>query len=378
MKDFNSKDEVKKLPMTPGVYLMHNEVDEIIYVGKAIHLKNRVSQYFHHNKNRSKKIEQMIASIDWFEYIEVESELEALVLESNLIKKYHPRYNTVMRTDENHPYVKIWTTEHYPRVTLTTENIWDDNLYLGPYYKGMDMENVVLFLNKIYQLRTCKKIFDEESYDHRPCLNYSMGLCEGVCRGNVSEEDYLKRVQGLIHFLKNESEDEYLRFDRKFREEMETAATELEFKKAAALRDRKIELKKIKESLSFYEKEKENNADMIATAENSEQMIVVIYYIRDRKMVARDLFFLQKTAGDYKTLERRLSEFLEEFYDGNPYIPSVLYLTHGVANYKALEKRMSDKRKSKVSCIITADGEYGRLLSLAKESAELILEEYKE
>ncbi|MDO4650032.1 MAG: GIY-YIG nuclease family protein [Eubacteriales bacterium] len=370
MKEFNIREEVKRLPEVPGVYLMHNSVDEVIYVGKAVNLKARVSQYFHHNENRQNRIYQMIANIQWFETIQVESELEALILESNLIKEYRPRYNAALRDDENHPYLRVDLKEAFPAIRLTTENERDEALYLGPFYKSMEPEKALGFVCKHYGLRTCSKRLDGKLPEGHPCIYHSMGQCMGPCSGSVDELNYRKYLEKAIHFfLSSDGNDIRESLERK----MEQAVEELAFERAGQVKKQLTELDEILRKINFSKKENEENTDLFAVAVSEQTAAVVLYLLRKRRLSGRDLFILPLREKDGRSEGQILREFVEKFYQESPYVPGRVILTERIGNKTALEEILSEKKGSRVICSCPRTGESGRFVTLTKEHAQKLL-----
>ncbi len=375
-KDFDIKEELKKLPESPGVYLMYNEVDEIIYVGKAVNLKNRVSQYFHHNSDRSNKIQRMIANIVWFEYIPVETELEALILESNLIKEYRPRYNSALRNDENHPYIKVDMKSDYPKLTITTENERSNDFnYYGPFYKSMEMENVLDFVNKYMGLRTCNESSFNKVFDKHPCINYSIGTCMAPCRGNIPKDYYLMQVRKAIDFLMDSNRESV---KAELFKKMNSAANNLEFEQASKYKKMLDDLDTICKRMNFHKNKSKENTDLFAIASDGKYAIILLYLIRNRRLSGRDIFYIDLTMwgeNEYKADGQILGDFVEEFYQNNPYIPHKVILTDNTGNQKIIEQALSERKGEKVTCKVPRSGEEGRLVSMTKENAKKLLEQ---
>ncbi len=359
------KKQVKELPESPGVYLMHNETGEIIYVGKAINLKARVSQYFHHNETRQKRIQQMIASIRWFEYIRTETELEALILESNLIKKYRPRYNAALRKDENHPYLRVDLKEDFPVIRLTTENYRDEALYIGPFYKSMEPDKALDQINHCLGLRNCNKTITESEYDKHPCLYTSLGQCLAPCLGSISKEAYHSRLKlALRFFIQRDSEG--------IREEltarMQEASAAMEFEKALRCRNMLEELQTCEKKLDFSRDKSSDTIDLFSIAVQENEAVVLLYILRNQRLSGRDLFRIT-LPGDAKLSEAEiLKQFLERFYTGAPYIPDRVFVTEEI-DKEMLEKLLLDRKGRRVVCSLPSEGEFGRFAELARESA---------
>ncbi len=334
---------------------MHNHIDEIIYVGKAVNLKARVSQYFHHNENRQNRIKQMIASIAYFEVIQVETELEALILESNLIKEYRPRYNAALRKDENHPYLRIDRKVSFPKIEITTENRRDDALYIGPFYKSMDIEQALGFVNKHYGLRTCNKKLDGTKVDRRPCLYFSLGQCMGVCRGDVDPDVYRERLESALDFFRTGD-------GAKIREH-------LTGKKLSEFRD-------IESKLDFSRGQDGESADLFAFAGNEKCGVILLYLIRNKRLSGRDIFLLDLQDKEKQSDSQILKAYVEWFYENSSFIPDQVILTERIANSKALEEKLTARRGRPVQCHCPRAGENGRFVSMTKENARKMLEFY--
>ncbi len=397
MKDFDIKSEVKKLPETPGVYLMHNAVDEIIYVGKAVNLKNRVSQYFHHNDKRQKRIQTMIANIQWFEIIQVETELEALILESNLIKKHRPRYNAALRKDENHPYLRIDLKSVYPAIAVTTENdrsdMFSGTLYIGPFYKAMEIETAVDWICKYEGLRTCSKSLDGALPEGHPCMYYDLQQCMAPCMGKTDKALYSNHLREALQFFKSQD-------DRQIREElqnrMQQAVEEMAFERAGSCKRMLMQLDEINKKLNFTSRENEENMDLFAMASDGKQAVILLYLIRGRRLSGRDIFTLNiegtklfrkdpvdggtpynADTGRHLTGSRILQIFIKRFYQECPYIPGKVLLAQRISGIKELENILAERKGASVICTCPRTGENGRFAQIAKQNAEELLKQQK-
>ncbi len=386
MKEFNIKAEVRRLPETPGVYLMHNEVDEIIYVGKAVNLKARVSQYFHHNDRRQKRIQQMIANIQWFEIIRTESELEALILESNLIKQYRPRYNAALRKDENHPYLRIDLKESYPVIRLTTDNGRDDfsdqTIYIGPFYKSMEIDQAQDWICKYFGLRTCSKDLSRTLPEGHPCMYYALDQCMAPCLGKTDQAQYQNRLTQAVRYLVTQ-DDQDIRCE--LQENMQRAAESLDFEKAARLKDMLEQLAEITRKMNFTSRESADHTDLFAAAVNGSEAVILLYLIRSRRLSGRDIFILdlekygekagasEKQSTGQRSTGRLLQEFVSRFYENSPYIPAQVILTERIQGVRELERVLSEKKGSPVACSCPKAGENGRLVQITRQNAEEIL-----
>ncbi len=367
----NCKEEAKNLPESPGVYMMRNDVDEIIYVGKAVNLKRRVQQYFIESGKRSRKIEQMIANIDHFTYELVNTELEALILESNLIKKYRPRYNSALRKDENHPYVRISPRDSFPGLTVYTDNEWNpDDIYLGPFFKSMKMEETVLSVSHLLGLRTCRKEFAGGKFDHHPCLNYHLGNCSGVCLEKISQDDYEQRLSKAVDFLRGQNQEEIL---AELQSRMLEASEQMDFEKAVRLRNQWTEMKEAADRLRMFRDSKKENLHLWAFAgdpEKDSHVTALLYMIRGSSLSGRDYFRVpvEETGADGSAP----LNFLYAFYKHAPFIPDSIVLAEELLDMEALEQELSGFPDRKAAVYVPKEGEFARLVELARESAELL------
>lgn len=367
MTDFNFEEELKKLPEKPGVYLMHDENDTVIYVGKAKILKNRVRQYFRAGKKHSYKIELMVPKIAWFEYIVVDSEMEALVLECNLIKEHRPYYNTMLMDDKGYPYIRITTHEPFPRVTCVHNQKRDRARYFGPFPNATSMKNVVELLRKLYYVRTCNKALPKPAGpDNRPCLYYHMGQCKAPCQGYISQEDYKKQIDGVISFL-NGNRDA---IRRELKAGMTEAAENLDFEKAAYYRDL------IHDVDSFAQKQKAtdtngNDRDIIGYAASQGKCVIQVFFVRGGKMIGREHFFLSGT--EEENGPELLSNFIKQYYSGTPYIPSELIVPEEPEDMELLGEWLTGKNESAVHIIVPQKGNKEKLVELANNNARMVL-----
>ena len=311
---FDIEEELKKLPAKPGVYLMHDEKDAIIYVGKAISLKNRVRQYFQSSRNKGVKIEQMVTHIARFEYIITDSELEALVLECNLIKEHRPKYNTMLMDDKTYPYIKVTVNEEYPRVLFSRQLKKDKGKYYGPYTSAGAVKDTIDLIHKLYQIRTCNRNLPRDIGKDRPCLNYHIKQCNAPCQGYISREEYGKNVAKALEFLNGN----YAPLIRELEEKMKAAADAMEFEAAIELRELLNSVKQIAQKQKITHSDMEDK-DIIALASEGEDAVVQVFFIRDGRLIGRDHFYLRIAEGE-QTREI-LSSFIKQFYAGTPYIP---------------------------------------------------------
>lgn len=369
-KLFCIEEELKKLPGKPGVYIMHDAEDTIIYVGKAISLKNRVRQYFQSSRNLGIKKEQMVEQIARFEYIVTDSELEALVLECNLIKEHRPKYNTMLKDDKTYPFIKITLQEEYPRIQIVRQMKKDKAKYYGPYTSGLVVKNVVELVTKLYHLRTCNRNLPKDIKKERPCLYYQIHQCEAPCQGYISKEEYHKKVEQLISFL-NGSHKEIL---KELEQKMLSASEELRFEDAAQYRDLIESVKKIAERQKITDQHGEDK-DVIAVAQENDDVVAQVFFIRGGKMIGRDHFFLH-TAGEGKTAV--LSSFIKQFYAGTAMIPKEIMIESEIEDREIIETWLSNRRGTKVQIRVPKKGTKEKLVELAKNNAKLVLEKDKE
>ena len=369
-KLFCIEEELKKLPGKPGVYIMHDAEDTIIYVGKAISLKNRVRQYFQSSRNLGIKKEQMVEQIARFEYIVTDSELEALVLECNLIKEHRPKYNTMLKDDKTYPFIKITLQEEYPRIQIVRQMKKDKAKYYGPYTSGLAVKDVVELVTKLYHLRTCNRNLPKDIKKERPCLYYQIHQCEAPCQGYISKEEYHKKVEQLISFL-NGSHKEIL---KELEQKMLSASEELRFEDAAQYRDLIENVKKIAERQKITDQHGEDK-DVIAVAQENDDVVAQVFFIRGGKMIGRDHFFLH-TAGEGKTAV--LSSFIKQFYAGTAMIPKEIMIESEIEEREIIETWLSNRRGTKVQIRVPKKGTKEKLVELAKNNARLVLEKDKE
>lgn len=368
MKEFNLDEELKKLPEQPGVYLMHDKADEIIYVGKAVNLKNRVRQYFQSGRNRSPKIEKMITLIHYFEYIVTDSELEALVLENNLIKEYAPKYNTMLTDDKTYPFIKVTVQEPYPRLLLCRQMKRDGAKYFGPFTSVGAVRETIDFLQKLYQIRHCSRKLPREIGMERPCLYYQMQQCLAPCQGKLSEEEYRRNVDEVLDFLNGNVRKVTVMLE----ERMKEAAEALEFEKAAQYRDLLDSVNHIAGRQRITNTN--TNApdrDVIAMAVREGEAVVSIFFIREGKLLGREHFHM---AGvEEQPLSVTITAFVKQYYAGTPYIPKEVLVEEAVEEPELLENWLSGKRGQRVHILTPVKGEKHKLIELAKENAAMVL-----
>ena len=374
---FIIEEELKKLPAKPGVYIMHGEKDEIIYVGKAISLKNRVRQYFQSSRNKGAKIERMVTHITRFEYIITDSELEALVLECNLIKEHRPKYNTMLKDDKSYPFIKVTVHEPYPRVLFARRMKKDKARYFGPYTSGGAVKDVIELVRKLYQVRSCNRSLPRDTGKDRPCLYYHMKQCKAPCQGYISQEEYRKNINKVIKFLNGDFQDTI----SELMEKMQKASEEMRYEDAMEYRDLISSIRKIgeRQKITGYGQE---DRDIIAVAmDDSEDLrdqdaVVQVFFIRDGRLIGRDHFYLRVAKGDTKA--QVLSSFLKQFYAGTPFIPSEIMLQCEIEDADIIEEWLSGRRKQKVHIRVPKKGTKEKLVELALENARMVLAKDRE
>jgi len=368
---FHIEEELKKLPAKPGVYLMHDERDQIIYVGKAISLKNRVRQYFQASRNKGAKIEQMVTHIRRFEYIVTDSELEALVLECNLIKEHRPKYNTMLMDDKGYPFIKVTTNESYPRIMLARTMKKDKAKYFGPYTSATAVKDTIDLIRKLYQIRSCNRNLPKDIGKERPCLNYHIKQCKAPCQQYISEEEYRKSINEAIHFL-NGHYDGIL---RELEQKMQEASSNMEFERAIEYRELLGSVRQIAQKQKITDQSGEDR-DILAVANDAEDAVIQVFFIRGGRLIGRDHFFLRSAAEDTKS--KILESFIKQFYAGTPFIPSELMLQEEIEEQELLEQWLSKKKEQRVHIRVPKKGEKEKLVELARTNAELVLNTDKE
>ena len=368
---FNIEEELKKLPGKPGVYIMHDASDAIIYVGKAISLKNRVRQYFQSSRNKGAKIERMVTQIARFEYIITDSELEALVLECNLIKEHRPKYNTMLKDDKSYPFIKVTVEEAYPRVLFARRMKKDKSRYYGPYTSAGAVKETIELLHKLYRIRTCNRNLPRDIGLDRPCLNYHIHQCQAPCQGYVSKEEYRESVNQVVSFLSGNYEPVLQMLEKK----MQDASDALEFEKA-------IEYRELLSSVrAVAQKQKNTNSDgedkdVLALAKDEHDAVVQVFFVRDGRLIGRDHFYLNHVEGESRSAI--LGSFIKQFYAGTPFIPRELMLQCEVEDAEVMEEWLSGRRGQKVHLRVPKKGTKEKLVELAAKNAEMVLSQDKE
>lgn len=369
---FDLEEELKKLPASPGVYLMHNHRDEIIYVGKAVNLKNRVRQYFQSSRNKTAKIQQMVSHIAWFEYILTDSELEALVLECNLIKEHRPRYNTMLKDDKTYPYIKATVWEDFPRLLFSRDMKKDGrSRYFGPYTSAGAVKDSLELIHKLYRIRTCSRSLPKDTGKERPCLNYHIHQCDAPCQGYISKEEYQESFKEAMDFLGGHYEP----LLKSLEDKMYDASEKMEFEKAIEYRELLNSVKQIAQKQKITSSGREDR-DIVAMARDMEDVVVQVFFIREGKMIGRDHFHIQ--AGMAESRGEILDGFVKQFYAGTPFIPREVWLQYPIEEEEIICQWLSQKKGQKVKIVVPKKGEKERLVELAARNADLILTQDRE
>lgn len=367
--DFNIEEELKKLPGKPGVYLMHDDKDEIIYVGKAISLKNRVRQYFQSSRGKTAKINKMVSRIHHFEYIVTDSEMEALVLECNLIKEHQPRYNTMLKDDKAYPYIRVTVEEEFPRVLFARTMKKDKSRYFGPYTSAGAVKDTLELIRKLYQIRTCNRNLPRDIGKERPCLNYHIGQCAGPCQGYISKEDYAAHIKQVLDFLSGKYDD----ITRDLKKKMLIASDELRFEDAINYRELLNSVQHIAQKQKITDTGSMEDRDVLAYAAEGGEGIMQVFFIREGKMIGRDHFHISIAEDD--SPRRVMTSFVKQFYAGTPFVPRELFLQVPLEEdeEEMIASWLSEKRGHKVQILVPERGEKSRLVELAEKNAQMVL-----
>lgn len=368
---FNFEEELKKLPRKPGVYIMRDDKDVILYVGKAINLHNRVRSYFRENIGRGPAIDQMVSLIARFEYIVTDSELEALVLENNLIKENSPKYNTLLKDDKTYPYIKVTVGEDYPRILFSRTMKKDKSRYFGPYTSAAAVKDTIELLNKLYQLRTCNRVLPRDTGLERPCLNYHIKQCLAPCQGYVSKEEYRQQVAGALEFLNGN----YSPILKDLEEKMNKAAEELEFEEAARYRDLLSSVRQVSQKQKITEGVGEDK-DILALYQDETEAVVQVFFVRDGKLIGREHYYMTHVLENNKPAI--LQDFVKQFYAGTPFIPRELMLQYEIEDAELIEKWLSERKGSRVYLKVPKIGSKEKLVELAAQNAKLVLSQDRE
>ncbi len=368
---FQIEEELKKLPAKPGVYIMHDQDDAIIYVGKAISLRNRVRSYFRESTNKSPKIEKMVTKIARFEYIVTDSELEALVLENNLIKEHNPKYNTMLKDDKTYPYIKVTMGEDFPRVLFSRQMKKDKSRYFGPFTSAFAVKDTIELINRLYKLRTCSRVLPRDIGLERPCLNYHIGQCMAPCQEYVTKEEYRAQVEQALDFL-NGNFDPIL---NSLRQKMEEASERLDFEEAIRYRDLYNSVKQVAQKQKITDSDGEDK-DIIALARDENDAVVQVFFVRGGKLIGREHFIMTRTQDC--TQAQVLLDFVKQFYAGTPFIPRELMLQHEIEDIPVLEQWLSARKGSRVYIRVPKKGTKEKLVELAATNAKLVLSKDRE
>lgn len=368
---FEIEEELKKLPDKPGVYIMHDEKDDIIYVGKAVNLKNRVRQYFRPSHDEGIKKAKMVEQIRRFEYIITDSELEALVLECNLIKEHRPKYNTMLRDDKTYPYIRVTLGEDFPRVLFSRQMKKDKSKYFGPYTSAGAVKDTIELIQKMYQIRTCNRNLPKDIGKERPCLNYHIKKCNAPCQGYISKEEYHKSIEMVLSFLNGN----YQPIIKDLEKKMMIASDSLEFERAIEYRELLNSVKQIaqKQKITSFDGE---DKDVIALAGDERDAVVQVFFVRGGKLIGREHFYIKIATED--TEGQILTTFVKQFYSGTPFLPREIMLSAEIEDQDVIEEWLEKKRGSKVYLRIPRRGMKEKLVELAKKNAELVLSQDKE
>ena len=368
---FDIDEELKKLPGKPGVYIMHDDRDEIIYVGKAISLKNRVRQYFQSSRNKGVKIEQMVTHIARFEYIVTDSELEALVLECNLIKEHRPKYNTMLKDDKTYPFIKVTVHEDYPRILFSRSMKKDKNKYFGPYSSAGAVKDTIELIRKIYKIRTCNRSLPRDIGKERPCLYYHIKQCDAPCQEYISREDYRANIDEAIEFLNGN----YAPVLKLLEERMMAASEAMEFEQAIEYRELLNSVKKVAQKQKITNSVGEEK-DIIALAIDERDAVAQVFFVREGKLIGRDHFYLTVAVSD--TRAQVLSSFLKQFYAGTPFVPKELMIQDEIEDAAIIEEWLSGKKGQRVHIRVPKKGTKEKMVELAAQNAQLVLSQDRE
>ncbi|MBE5883906.1 MAG: excinuclease ABC subunit UvrC [Lachnospiraceae bacterium] len=368
---FNFEEELKKLPSKPGVYMMRDVSDTILYVGKAINLRSRVRSYFRENIGRGPAIDKMVTLIARFEYIVTDSELEALVLENNLIKEHSPKYNTLLKDDKTYPYIKVTVGEDYPRILFSRTMKKDKSKYFGPYTSAAAVKDTIELLNKLYQLRTCNRSLPRDIGNERPCLNYHIKQCLAPCQAYVSKEQYREQVAGALEFLSGN----YNPILKDLEEKMKNAATSLEFEEAAKYRDLYQSVKQVSQKQKITDSVGEDK-DVIALYQDETEAVVQVFFVRDGKLIGREHYYMTNVSENSKP--EILEDFIKQFYAGTPFIPKELMLQYEIQDASLIEKWLSQRKGNRVYVHVPKIGSKEKLVEMAAQNAKLVLSQDRE
>jgi len=368
---FNIEEELKKLPSNPGVYIMHDQYDAIIYVGKAVNLNRRVHSYFRASTKKTVKIQKMVSQIDHFEYIVTDSELEALVLENNLIKEHRPKYNTMLKDDKTYPYIKVTMGEAFPRLVFSRTMKKDRSKYFGPYTSAASVKDTIELLNKLFCLRTCRKVLPRDMGKDRPCLNYHMKQCSAPCSGKITEKEYRERVESALEFLNGH----YAPILRSLEEKMNAASEEMDFEEAIRYRDLLNSVKSVAQKQKITESDQEDK-DVIAMASDERDAVMQVFFVRGGKLIGREHFYMTNVSE--MPQNEIMENFIKQFYAGTPYLPRTIMLQEEIEDMPLIEQWLSSRKGSRVHLVVPRIGTKEKLVLLAAKNAEMVLSKDKE
>ncbi|WP_058486728.1 excinuclease ABC subunit UvrC [Defluviitalea phaphyphila] len=368
---FDIQEELKKLPQKPGVYLMKDQYDNIIYVGKAVNLRNRVRQYFQNSRNHSPKVKRMVLQIKEFEYIVTDSEVEALILECNLIKKYRPKYNIRLKDDKNYPYIKITINESYPKVFMTRKLLKDKAKYFGPYTDATALKETLELIVKLWPIRTCNRVLPRDIGKERPCLQYHIGQCKAPCAGFISEEEYKKMIEEIISFL----DGKYEKVIKELEKQMKEASENLNFEKAAKIKNQIDSIKRIAQKQKMINSAMEDQ-DVIAFAKTDNEALVQVYFVRGGKVIGREHFLLDGV--DERSQKEIMTSFVKQFYAGTTFIPREVILQEEIDEINIIQSWLSSRKGKKVYIKVPRKGDKSKLVNMAAQNALLTLNQFGE
>ncbi len=368
---FDVQEELKKLPHNPGVYIMHDAGDAILYVGKAVDLHNRVRSYFRKIVGRGPQIDRMVGQIAYFEYIVTDSELEALVLENNLIKENSPKYNTLLKDDKTYPYIKVTVGEDYPRILFSREMKKDKSRYFGPFTSSASVRDTIDLLNRLYRLRSCNRNLPRDIGLERPCLNYHISQCDAPCQGSISQEEYRRRIDGALDFLGGN----YKPIIRDLEERMQKASDEMNYEEAASLRDLLESVKSVTQKQKITDSDGEDR-DVVAMAREETDAVIQVFFVRGGRLIGREHYYMENI-GDSDDASI-MHDFVQQFYAGTPYVPRELMLQHEIEDKELIENWLSEIRGSRAYVLNPKRGSREKFVELASQNARLVLERDRE
>ena len=370
MEIFDIEEELTKLPHKPGVYIMHDENEAILYVGKAIDLHNRVRQYFRsgHGHNNSPKILRMVSQISYFEYIITASEMEALVLECNLIKEHRPKYNTLMTDDKGYPFIKVTVDEKFPRIMMSHRMSRDKSLYFGPFTDRKAVHDTIALVKKLFSIRNCNRDLNYGPYNERPCLYHQIGQCDSPCSGNISAEDYQKKIENVVSFLNGNTKD----ISNELKSKMQNYSENMEFEKAAEIRDLLTSIEKISEK-QRAENTSSEDRDIIALARNEKDTVISIFFVRDGTLLGRENHHMTTDSSD--TDSEIITEFIKQYYMGTPFIPKEILTVTAINEENLITDFLTERKGQKVHITVPQKGEKKGLIKLAEDNANLVLQQ---